>query len=53
MYEVLINSRKAQEGYEKKGSQERYDRAAKAAAWAILKPENNLMLASLAVEQTG
>ena len=51
--ELIEKSYKAQKRYEKNGSQERYDKAAKAAAWAILKPENNIMLASLAVEHTG
>ena len=51
--ELVQKSRKAQREYENNGSQQRYDRAAKAVAWAVLQPENNKILASLAVECTG
>ena len=37
----------------KQGSQERYDLAAAAAAWAIMEPKRNRYLAELAVETTG
>jgi sulfoacetaldehyde dehydrogenase len=39
--------------YETNGSQERYDRAAQAAAWAIMEPARNRALAELAVATTG
>ena len=51
--EIITRARDAQQRYEKEGSQERYDRAAAAAAWAIMKPERNRHLAELAVETTG
>lgn len=51
--EIIARARDAQQRYEKEGSQERYDRAAAAAAWAIMKPERNRHLAELAVETTG
>ncbi len=34
-------------------SQQRYDRAAQAVAWAIMEPARNQRLAELAVETTG
>jgi len=51
--EIIARARDAQQRYEKEGSQERYDRAAAAAAWAIMQPERNRHLAELAVETTG
>ncbi len=50
---IISRARDAQQRYEKLGSQERYDRAAAAAAWAIMEPERNRYLAELAVETTG
>ena len=50
---IISRARDAQQHYEKLGSQERYDRAAAAAAWAIMEPERNRYLAELAVETTG
>ncbi|MEM6311232.1 MAG: aldehyde dehydrogenase family protein [Pseudomonadota bacterium] len=50
---VVARSRKAQAAYEANGSQERYDRAAQAAAWAIMEPARNRDLAELAVRTTG
>lgn len=50
---IVERSRRAQAEYEKHGSQERYDRAAQAAAWAIMGPVRNKELAELAVETTG
>jgi sulfoacetaldehyde dehydrogenase len=50
---IIARSRAAQAGYESEGSQERYDRAAQAVAWAIMEPERNRELAELAVETTG
>ncbi len=52
--EALVNAaRRAQQAYEANGSQERYDRAAQAAAWAIMEPSRNRHLAELAVATTG
>ena len=50
---IVARARTAQAGYEAQGSQERYDRAAQAAAWAIMEPARNRELAELAVETTG
>ncbi len=51
--EVIARARAAQAKYERGGSQARYDRAAEAAAWAIMEPGRNRELAELAVETTG
>ena len=50
---IIARARYAHQRYEKQGSQERYDRAAAAAAWAIMEPRRNRYLAELAVETTG
>ncbi|MEO0773610.1 MAG: aldehyde dehydrogenase family protein [Pseudomonadota bacterium] len=50
---IIARSRVAQVAYEAGGSQERYDRAAAAVAWAIMEPARNRELAELAVETTG
>ncbi|MBY8977314.1 aldehyde dehydrogenase family protein [Rhodobacteraceae bacterium NNCM2] len=50
---VVARARAAQAEFEAGASQERYDRAAQAAAWAIMEPERNRKLAELAVETTG
>lgn len=50
---MVARARAAQERYEARGSQERYDRAAQAAAWAIMEPERNKTLAELSVQTTG
>jgi len=50
---IVARSRVAQANYEAEGSQERYDRAAQAVAWAIMEPARNLALAELAVKTTG
>lgn len=50
---IVASARKAQKDYEANGSQERYDTAAQAAAWAIMEPSRNKELAELAVETTG
>ncbi|MGB3244223.1 MAG: aldehyde dehydrogenase family protein [Sulfitobacter sp.] len=50
---IVARARTAQQSYEAGGSQERYDRAAQAAAWAIMEPSRNRHLAELAVETTG
>ena len=50
---IVARARAAQVRYEAKGSQERYDRAAQAVAWAIMEPARNRELAELAVATTG
>ncbi|WP_040618398.1 acylating sulfoacetaldehyde dehydrogenase [Roseovarius nubinhibens] len=50
---IMARARTAQRAYETDASQERYDRAAQAAAWAIMEPTRNRRLAELAVETTG
>lgn len=50
---IIDRARTAQAEYESGGSQARYDRAAQAAAWAIMEPSRNKELAQLAVETTG
>jgi sulfoacetaldehyde dehydrogenase len=50
---LIAQARAAQAKYEAQGSQARYDRAAQAAAWAIMQPDRNRQLAELAVETTG
>jgi len=51
--EIVAKARAAQRSYEAGASQERYDQAAKAAAWAIMEPSRNKALAELSVETTG
>jgi sulfoacetaldehyde dehydrogenase len=50
---IVSRSRRAQQSYEINGSQQRYDRAAQAVAWAIMEPQRNQELAELAVKTTG
>ena len=50
---MIARARKAQQSYEANGSQERFDRAAEAAAWALMEPSRNAELAALAVAETG
>ena len=50
---IVARARAAQAAYEAAGSQQAYDRAAQAAAWAIMEPTRNRHLAELAVETTG
>lgn len=51
--QVMARARLAQQAYEADASQERYDRAAQAVAWAIMEPERNRALAELSVATTG
>ncbi|WP_299818896.1 aldehyde dehydrogenase family protein [uncultured Jannaschia sp.] len=51
--QLFARARRAQARYEAEGSQARYDRAAMAAAWAIMEPGRNRALAELAVRTTG
>lgn len=50
---IVARARAAQSTFEREGSQKTYDRAAQAAAWAIMEPTRNRHLAELAVETTG
>lgn len=50
---IVARARAAQAAFEAGGSQALYDRAAQAAAWAIMEPNRNQHLAELAVETTG
>lgn len=51
--ELFAVARKAQGTFEEGADQSRYDRAALAAAWALMQPDRNAELAALAVETTG
>ncbi len=50
---IVARARTAQNAFERHGSQKAYDRAAQAAAWAIMEPSRNRHLAELAVQTTG
>ena len=50
---IVARARTAQRAFERDGSQQAYDRAAQAVAWAIMEPGRNQHLAELAVETTG
>ncbi len=50
---LVGRARRAQRRFEAEGSQDRYDKAAKAAAWALLEPGRNQALSELAVRTTG
>ncbi len=51
--EMFAVARKAQKAFEEGADQARYDRAALAAAWALMQPDRNAELAAMAVETTG
>ncbi|MEL6477002.1 MAG: aldehyde dehydrogenase family protein [Pseudomonadota bacterium] len=51
--QVVARARAAQRAFEDGATQDRYDRAAQAAAWAIMEPARNRALAELAVQTTG
>ncbi len=51
--DLVERARVAQKEFEANGSQERYDIAALAAAWALMDPARNEELATMAVEMTG
>jgi len=51
--DILQRAISAQRAYESGATQDRYDGAAKAAAWAIMEPTRNKTLAELAVATTG
>lgn len=51
--DILARATAAQKDFESGATQDRYDRAAQAAAWAIMEPTRNQTLAELAVATTG
>ncbi|MEH6359379.1 MAG: aldehyde dehydrogenase family protein [Amylibacter sp.] len=51
--QIVANARKAQAAFELSATQARYDRAALAVGWAIMQPDRNLEMATLAVDTTG
>ena len=50
---IVAQARHAQRVFERDGSQQRYDIAAQAAAWAIMEPGRNRALAELSVQSSG
>ena len=50
---LVDRARKAQQNFEASGTQEKFDRAALAAAWALMEPTRNAELAAFAVSETG
>ena len=50
---MIARARAAQKHYEATGSQDRFDQAALAAAWALMEPQRNAELAAFAVAETG
>ena len=50
---LVERARAAQKLYEATGTQERFDKAATAAAWALMEPARNAELAAFAVAETG
>ena len=50
---LVDRARKAQQNFEASGTQEKFDRAAQAAAWALMEPTRNAELAAFAVSETG
>lgn len=50
---IVTRARAAQKAFETDANQARYDRAAQAAAWAIMEPSHNRALAERAVKTTG
>ncbi len=51
--QLVARARTAQVAFEKDATQDRYDKAALAAAWALMEPSRNEELATMAVETTG
>ena len=51
--DLVARARVAQVAFEEGANQARYDQAALAVGWAIMQPERNVEMASLAVETTG
>lgn len=51
--DLVARARKAQKAYEHGATQDRYDKSALAAAWALMEPGRNQELAGMAVETTG
>ena len=53
VHAIIARARVAHTAFEQGADQQRYDRAAEAAAWAIMEPARNRALAELAVKTTG
>ncbi len=51
--QIMARARHAQKAFEDGATQERYDLAAQAVAWAIMEPARNRALAELSVKTTG
>ncbi len=51
--DIVAKARRAQKEFETGATQNRYDQAALAVGWAIMQPDRNLEMATLAVETTG
>ena len=51
--EMIAKARAAQKAFEAGATQERFDRAAEAVAWALMEPSRNEALAKFAVSETG
>lgn len=51
--EMIAKARAAQSDFEQDATQERFDRAAEAVAWALMEPTRNRELAAYAVAETG
>ena len=50
---MVARARIAQQAYAQNATQTKFDLAAKAAAWALMEPERNKLLSTMAVESTG
>ena len=50
---IIDKARKAQQDYAHNATQERYDMATLAVAWALMEPDRNKLLSTKAVAQTG
>ena len=53
MLDVIERAKRAQAKFEKNPSQKKYDNAAYAVAWAVMEPERNKKLSTMAVRTTG
>ena len=51
--DIISKARAAQKAFEQNATQERFDRAAQAVAWALMEPNRNKALSAFAVAETG
>ena len=51
--DIMSKARAAQKAFEQNATQERFDRAAQAVAWALMEPNRNKALSAFAVAETG